>query len=134
MHGNGDLEFNAYGTSNLSDLWVKLTKASKTFEVNANGNKIKMDSTGIVVDNGVAKATFKADKIAIGANAVEILAKMSETLDKIATWVDTYGATHTHIGNLGAPTLPPNSAVQWVQLKTDLNTIKAAIDSIKGTL
>jgi hypothetical protein len=83
---------------------------------------------------GTAELNLKAGKVALGASGVELLQKISDSLDKLITWANTVGAIHTHIGNLGYPTAPPDQASGYTQLGSDLSTIKSAIDGIKGTL
>lgn len=95
---------------------------------------LKRDETIELKNKSTGKLKIKGAKVALGASGVELLQKISEQLQALITWANTVGAVHTHIGNLGYPTAPPTQAAGYTQLGTDLNTIKSAIDGIKGSL
>lgn len=102
-----------------------------------NGIQVSFDGLQdqiLLKTKGTAELNLKAGKVAIGASGVELLQKISDSLDKIITWANSVGAVHTHIGNLGYPTAPPTEAAGYTQLGSDLTTIKSAIDGIKGSL
>lgn len=101
------------------------------------GAKITIDGTAdsvIIEDKSGGKIKVAAGKIAIGNSTAELLQQISDQLDKIATWANSVGATHTHLGNLGFPTAPPTQASGYTQLGSDLQTIKGKVDGIKGSL
>lgn len=85
-------------------------------------------------DNGTGALRIKGSKVALGASSAELLQQISDTLDKLKTFFQNVDATHTHIGNLGYPTLLPVETAQFIQVATDLGTIKGLVDGIKGTL
>ena len=85
-------------------------------------------------DNGTGKLKITGDKVALGASSAELLQQISDALGKIITWANDVGALHTHIGNLGYPTAVPDNTTDYIQLGTDLTTIKDLVDGIKGTL
>lgn len=85
-------------------------------------------------DKTGAGAKFSASKIALGSTSIELLQQISDQLDKLITFFNNVDATHDHIGNLGYPSSPPETAAEFTQLGTDLTTIKSNVDSIKGTL
>lgn len=79
-------------------------------------------------------AKFDSPKIAIGTGGIELLQQITDQLQKIITWANSTGAIHTHMGNLGYPTLVPDQASKYTQLGSELEAIKGKIDSIKGSL
>ena len=102
-----------------------------------SGMKISFDGKNDTIelkDNGTGKLKISGEKVAIGASSAELLEQVSQALEKIATWAGSVGAVHTHIGNLGYPSAPPDVAAQYTTLQSDLNAIKALVDGIKGTL
>jgi uncharacterized protein involved in type VI secretion and phage assembly len=80
----------------------------------ANGNAVRMDSSGITLEDkngnalsmGSSGVTIKAATVSIGDPATDNLVAfnmLQAQLTQFATMVQT----HTHVGNLGAPTSPP---------------------------
>lgn len=150
---DADNVFHPLETFNIKDQYQLNEKFTRTFKsglvITEDGVKdqvnIKLKNGTIITiagsndqiilkTNGGGELNLVAGKVALGAGGVELLQKISDQLDKIATFMTGTDATHDHIGNMGYPTSPPETASQFTQLGTDLNTIKSAIDSIKGTL
>lgn len=108
------------GSLTLSDnksQTIKIDREAKTIEVSTGDISIKLDGN--------------SDKVTIGTPAVELLQQISDQLDKLATWANTVGATHTHIGNLGVPTpLDPAFVIQYQELALYLEEIKNNIATI----
>jgi hypothetical protein len=80
-----------------------------------HGNKITMDDNGVEVEdkngNKITMAsgsvTIKSDQIKVGAGASAESLVLGTTLMSLLTSWHLQLATHTHVGNLGAPTSPP---------------------------
>lgn len=111
--------------------------ADKIDALTAAGANISIDGAGDTVllkDNASGSIKITGETIAIGASSAELLQQISDTLDKIITWTNNVGALHTHLGNLGYPTLLPVETAGYLQLGTELTTIKGLVDGIKGTL
>ncbi len=70
-------------------------------------NKVVMGPTGVVVqDKNGNKISLESDGIKIGGGATQSLV-LGTTLDlNVRSFIIQLG-THTHVGNLGAPTSPP---------------------------
>lgn len=121
-----------------SGLTVNLSGQNDSVDVQTSGGaKVKIDGNSDKVrfeDNSGATVDLSAGKIAIGDSSTELLEQISEELDKIATWAETVGAMHTHIGNLGYDTAPPTQTSDYITLSTDLKSIKSKIDGIKGSV
>jgi hypothetical protein len=99
--------------------------ADMTYKV--NGTILIKETTGnaaLKISNG---------QVALGTSTTELLQQIINALMKIGTFVGTTAANHTHIGNLGLPTLPPQEAAQFVQLMTDLAQIQQLLTTIKGS-
>lgn len=110
---------------------VTLTfKSGLTLTVDGAGDKVD-----IVTSGGAAfKIDGAAGTVALGTPSTELLQQISDQLDKLITWANSVGAIHTHIGNLGYSTAPPDQAADYTQLGTDLSDIKALVDGIKGSI
>jgi len=93
----------------------------------------KADSAKIKTAAG-GEINIVKEKIAIGNGTAELFDQLSKALDKLSTFFQSKDATHDHIGNLGYPSSPPETASDFVQIGTDLAAIKALIDAIKGSL
>lgn len=63
---------------------------------------------------------------------VDILAKLTELSGKCDD-LSTEISQHTHAGNLGYPTSPPNQAASFVQFATDFNGLGADFDDISSS-
>jgi hypothetical protein len=108
---------------------VEITTTGGAFaKIDGNSGTIELK------DNGTGKLKINGDKVAIGASSAELLQQISDSLQKLITWANSVGAIHTHIGNLGYPTAPPDQASGYSQLGSDLSTIKGKVDGIKGSL
>jgi hypothetical protein len=100
------------------------------------GAKIQLDGkSGAITlkDNGTGELKIANSKVALGASSAELLDQISQQLTKLNT-VFSAVAAHTHIGNLGYPTAPPDTAGAWTTAASDMSSIKAKIDGIKGSL
>lgn len=111
-----------------NDLVSMETKGGAKATVDGNADDIKL------VAKGSAELHLSDDKVALGASSAELLDQISQALDKHIQFLNQTDALHTHIGNLGYPTLLPVETAQFIQLATDLQVIKGKIDGIKGTL
>ena len=102
---------------------ILVTDTSGSSIVMAGGSTTVTDSAGasLQLDNG---------KVGLGASGIELLQTISDQLAELITWAQL-AANHTHIGNLGSPTGPPDVTAAYVALATNLTTIQADIDSIK---
>lgn len=106
---------------------ISLTDTGSTFSITKSLDQIQL------ITAGGAGIKAKAGTIAVGTSAVELLEQISQQLDKISMFMKNIGAAHTHIGNLGYDTAPPDQASDYTQLGSDLSDIKGKVDSIKGT-
>lgn len=79
------------------------TIGSSEVTIDGTGNKIsiKAGSTEILVDGGSGKISLKGEMIDLGSSVADFVTQFTQ--------LATAFATHTHIGNLGAPTSPPNA-------------------------
>lgn len=100
-------------TLNATD---KITENTKDFKVNATST-----------------ASIKSPKIAFGTGTVELLQQISDELEELKSLFDTV-SSHTHIGNLGYPTAPPDTQGDWSSASSKMGEIKGKIDGIKGTI
>jgi hypothetical protein len=159
LYENGDTEFNANGGSGddiavessgtSKDLRIKFTKETKKLEIYANTNEVVLDSNGTKItdknsnivemksgevsikESGGGTLKLAGDKVGLGGSSAELLQQISDQLDKLKTLFQTV-ATHTHLGNLGFPSGPPTTQSAWTTASSDMTTIKAKIDGIKG--
>lgn len=117
---------------------VTIDGTGDSFEITTKGGssiKVSGDPDQILLKTaGGVELNLKEGKVAIGDSTAELLQQISDTLDKIATFMTNVDATHTHLGNLGFPTSPPTPATGFTQLGSDLNAIKAKVDGIKGSI
>ena len=116
-------------TDGLNDKVVITTKAGAKVTVDGKTDTVELK------DKGTGKLKITGNKVAIGANGIEVLAKLVESLTELATVFGTV-KDHMHLGNLGYPTAPPDAAFisAWNTAKTNLEAIKAELEQIKGTL
>ena len=121
-----------------SGLTVTEDGKNDMMEILTNGGaRILIDGENDTIeikDNDTGKLKITGNTVAIGASGIEVLQQISDSLDKLLNWANSVGAPHTHIGNLGYPSAPPDVTAQYTQLGSDLAAIKANIDSIKGSL
>lgn len=118
---------------NLSSFQLKDTQSIHM----AGGTVVTMDGATDSVNvktKGGGEVNVVGDRIAIGNGTAELFQQLSNALQKLITFFNNVDATHDHIGNLGYPSSPPETAAQFTQLGTDLSAIKGLIDAIKGTL
>jgi hypothetical protein len=94
-----------------------------------NSNTVTIDSSGIAIEdksgNQITLAsggvTVKSSKIKLGDSAGAEKIVLGTTLNTIlSAWFSAL-ATHTHVGNLGAPTSPPTPPLV-PPLQTDIST------------
>lgn len=110
------------------DKIITTFKSGLKIEEDGTGDKVKITTAGGAV------IKVEGGKVAIGSSSAELLQQISDTLDKIKTWAETVGSVHTHLGNLGYTTAPPDQSGDYTALGGDLGTIKGLIDGIKGTI
>lgn len=80
-----------------------------------NGNTVTLDNSGIILEDknsniitmDSSSITLKSSRIKIGEGASAEKLVLGTTLDQLLTQWFSLVATHTHVGNLGAPTTPP---------------------------
>lgn len=82
----------------------------------ANGNKVTMDSGSITIEeSGGNKIILESGGIKVGSDGAGEPFLLGNTfLSNFSTLVNTL-ATHTHVGNMGAPTSPPTSPIMFVE-------------------
>lgn len=124
---------------NSGSVSLKFTKKSQQIDFKAKVTNFVSDTsmstkTQTFSVDATSSVQIKSPRIAIGASGIELLQQIADSLDKLVTWANTVGATHTHTGNLGFPTSPPTQAAGYQALGTALATIKTKIESIKGSL
>ncbi len=80
----------------------------------ANGNKVTMDSSGLVAEeSGGNKVILSSSGIKVGSDGASEPFLLGNTfLQNLNQLVITL-ATHTHVGNMGAPTSPPTSPINF---------------------
>jgi len=121
---NGDLSFKSGNPTNTTSI-----------KINAKTGDIGITTLGEVAYSASgAQAKLKQGTVAFGVPEIELLKKISETLDKVAEWAGSVGASHTHIGNLAAPTGPPMQVSGYLDLQKSLTTLKLDIETIRGSL
>ena len=83
--------------------------------------------------SGGAKGKFAGGQVAFGTDSTELLQQISDQLADLQSLFSTV-APHTHIGNLGYPSAPPDTQAAWQASSGTMASIKALIDSIKASL
>ena len=111
-----------------SDTVTITTAGGLTITYNGQTDEIKL------ITSAGAELKLSSGKVALGADGIEILDKLSSLADYVATWATSVGAIHTHIGNLGYPTAPPTQAAGYATLGTQAQGVKSDVDGIKGAL
>jgi uncharacterized protein involved in type VI secretion and phage assembly len=92
------------------------------------GNTVTMDNSGVKVEdkNGnvitmeSAGVTIKSTAINIGDQASEPLVMGNKLMSALSNWYTAF-STHTHIGNMGAPTSPPTPPVAPIDISMALS-------------
>ena len=74
---------------------------------NAAGSRVAIEAAGITVESGAGALLVDATGVKLGGSAAQLSLVVGELLTPIITTFLTLLNTHTHIGNLGAPTSPP---------------------------
>lgn len=88
---------------------VTMNKDGIRIKDGANGHEIIMAAGGVTVKGG--KIVLDADGILVGSeSAGEPFVLGNQFMAKVAGFL-TQLSTHTHVGNLGAPTSPPMGAI-----------------------
>lgn len=84
-----------------NDMITITTKGGVVATVDGKGNKmsIKAGSAEILIDGGSGKISIKGEMIDLGSSVSDFVTMFTQ--------LSTAFNTHTHIGNLGAPTSPP---------------------------
>lgn len=120
------------GTSMLfdgeSDVVSVVTALGAKITINGGEDSVEVE------DSAGGKLSIKAGKVALGSDVAELLQLMSDQMAEIITWANNVGALHTHLGNLGYPTLLPVETAGYLTLGTNIQAIKTLLDQIKGTL
>jgi type VI secretion system (T6SS) baseplate-like injector VgrG len=76
------------------------------------GNKLVMSSSGVSVEDANGnKVVLGSSGIKIGDGATDKLVKGTTLATNVSSFL-TALSTHTHVGNLGAPTSPPTAPMQ----------------------
>lgn len=79
--------------------------------------QLESGESGIYNLNGY-EVRLKGDSIVLGKNGTFETAVVGETLVTLLSNLITELSTHTHLGNMGAPTSPPQNSVAITNLKT----------------
>jgi type VI secretion system (T6SS) baseplate-like injector VgrG len=106
-------------------------KETITIKDETNGNTVTLDKNGIVVkDKNGSTITMDSGGVTVKASAVKIGdSSAMEPLvlgQQLVNTLDMYFMqvmTHTHVGNLGAPTSPPTPPLLSPVLKPTLSTV-----------
>ncbi|SET51670.1 hypothetical protein SAMN05216326_13216 [Nitrosomonas marina] len=82
----------------------------------ANGNKVIMEGSSITVEESSGnKIILESGGIKVGSDGASEPFLLGNTfLSNFSSLVNTL-ATHTHLGNMGAPTSPPTSPIMFVE-------------------
>lgn len=115
-------------TDGTADKFTVTTKGGAKAMVDGSADQIQLQA------KGTGALNIKDGKVALGASSAELLQQISDQLDKLSKFLQQTDAIHTHIGNLGYPTLLPVETALFLTAATDLIAIKAKVDGIKGTL
>lgn len=94
----------------------------------------KSQDQALLKTKGGAEFNAKGGKIALGAAGIELIDQIVQFLEKHSAFIKNKDATHDHLGNLGYPTSPPETATDFVAFSTDIDAIKAKLNQIKGSL
>jgi hypothetical protein len=93
--------------------------AASVVVTDSNGNQVSLDQNGIKLEDGGGNSVtmdssgivLKANQISIGDPATDNLVAFTALNTALKTFVAQV-QTHTHVGNLGAPTGPPTPPPQ----------------------
>lgn len=86
-----------------------------------NGNTVTQSSSGVTVDATSNEVVLKGGTIKVGETAAQSLV-IGELLEvALKQQVELVFATHTHVGNMGAPTSPPNPPPMTISLANALS-------------
>lgn len=102
-----------------------------------NGMVAVLDGTADSVQiktKAAGEINIVKDRIAIGNGTAELFQQLSDTLQKLITFMNNIDSQHVHVGNLGYETSIPVTSSDFTQLGSDLSDIKALVDAIKGSL
>lgn len=77
--------------------------------IDANGNTVTMDSSGVTVDAGSNEVVLLGGTVKVGDAMMEQIIQGTTFMQNVQTFLISL-ATHTHVGNMGAPTSPPTSS------------------------
>lgn len=92
---------------------VKMVSDGITVE-DKNGNKVLMAGGGVTVE--ASSVIVKSNNVTVGDGAMTEPFVLGQTfMTNVTSWF-TALATHTHVGNLGAPTSPPVPPLQPLQV------------------
>ena len=121
------------GGYNLSVGGKLVLDTKSAFQASAGG-KIEFSSGAEISFVGTgSKLTLGQGKVALGAGAVELLDLIAQLMTNIDSQLTNIQAL-TVVGNFGYPTSVPVNTPAFVINQTQLNQIKALLESIKGSL
>ena len=110
---------------------------SKTQKIMQNyqtlvGGRLELGALGAVAITSKVNQTYKAPKTWIGSDSENVLQLLSELKAQVKSLCDTL-ESHTHGGVMSgiSITAPPTQAVAVTNVGTEVNAIKARLDSIK---
>ena len=99
-----------------------------------SGTSLSFNAGFVEFEGTGGKLKLGAGQVGIGSGAVELLSEISDTLDKLATYMQGEAtAASTYVSTaVGPGVLNPSRVTDAAGLVIDLNLIKAKVDSIKG--
>jgi co-chaperonin GroES (HSP10) len=74
-----------------------------------NGNEVTQSSSGVTVDAGSNEVVLLGGTVKVGDAVIEKLIQGTTFMQNVQTFLISL-ATHTHVGNMGAPTSPPTTS------------------------
>lgn len=129
-------EINNKGEYSVSRAGGTLSTKDQTFNAKKTGfeSKLSLKKNQSTLETPNSKLDLTSGKVALGANGVELLHKISEQLQVLINFLNNIDSQHKHLGNLGYPTDIPIETADFTSAASSLSTIKSAIDGIKGSL
>lgn len=97
---------------------VTMNKDGISITDGANGHEILLDDSGITISDGVGSneiamdsggVTIKSKEIKVGESASQYIVHGTKFAQDLKKFLTTSLGTHTHVGNMGAPTSPPTA-------------------------
>ncbi len=90
----------------FGDAGITIANKNNSIEMSDDGIVVE-DINGNVITMDTSSITLKSNKIKIGEGANTEKLVLGTTLNQLLTQWFNLVVTHTHVGNLGAPTTPP---------------------------